>query len=332
MPPTSPSKVKVTRLTQVAIACRDLQATALNYWKLLGIGPWDIYDWEYPRVTERTYHGKKSWAREKIALVQVGDVELELVQPVEGDSIYQDFIDKHGEGIHHLQFKDEKVEEVAATMEAQGFPCIQGGRFGDKGRYYYMDTTQALGAIWEPIREAGDKATGVVKFPADGSKSPSRYKVNKLTQVAIAVWDLQAGVEKYWKLLGIGPWDVYDWEYPRVTERTYMGKKSWAREKIALVQLGGIELELVQPVEGDSIYLDFLEKHGEGLHHLQFKDEKIDEVAATLEDQGFPCVQGGHFGNIGRYYYMDTTQPLKTIWEPVREATDKTTGIVKFPA
>jgi len=165
MTPTSPAKVKVNGITQIAIAVRDLRMTAENYWNILGIGPWDIYDWEYPRVYDRTYGGKKSWAREKIALTRVGDVELELVQPVEGDSIYQDFIAERGEGIHHLQFKDEKVDEVAAVLADQGFACLQSGRFGDKGAYYYMDT-RPLRAIWEPIREAADKSTGVVRYPA----------------------------------------------------------------------------------------------------------------------------------------------------------------------
>ena len=164
MSQTSPAKVKVSKLTQIAIAVKDLQATAENYWKILGIGPWDIYDWEFPRVTERTYHGKRSWAREKIAMTMVGGVELELVQPVEGDSIYQDFLTEHGEGLHHLQFLDEKVEEVAAVMADQGFPCLQSGRFGDKGAYYYIDT-KPLRTIWEPVREAGNKTTGAVRYP-----------------------------------------------------------------------------------------------------------------------------------------------------------------------
>jgi 4-hydroxyphenylpyruvate dioxygenase-like putative hemolysin len=160
----SPAKVKVSGLTQVAIAVKDLQATVENYWSILGIGPWEIYDWEFPRVYDRTYRGRKSWAREKIALAKVGGVELELVQAVEGDSIYQDFIAERGEGIHHLQFKDEKVDEVAAVLADEGFSCLQSGRFGDKGAYYYMDT-KPLRAIWEPIREAGDKSTGVVVYP-----------------------------------------------------------------------------------------------------------------------------------------------------------------------
>ena len=161
----SPAKVKVKEITQIAIAVNDLQTVAENYWTILGIGPWDIYNWEFPRVYDRTYRGRKTWSREKIALARVGNVELELVQPLDGDSIYRDFIDERGEGIHHLQFKDDNLDEVVAVLRDQGFDCLQSGRFGDRGAYSYMDT-KPLRAIWEPIREATDKAVGVVRYPA----------------------------------------------------------------------------------------------------------------------------------------------------------------------
>lgn len=115
----SPSKVQVRELTQIAIAVNDLHMVADYYRKILGIGPWAIYDWEYPKVFDRTYRGKPSFAKEKIAIADVGGVELELMQPIGGDSIYRDFIDEHGEGLHHLQFKDENVEEVARVMSDQ---------------------------------------------------------------------------------------------------------------------------------------------------------------------------------------------------------------------
>ena len=68
---------------------------AWNFWNILGIGPWETYLWELPLIYDRKYYGKPSWAREKIALARVGNVQLELVQPVEGGSIYRDFLLEH---------------------------------------------------------------------------------------------------------------------------------------------------------------------------------------------------------------------------------------------
>jgi methylmalonyl-CoA/ethylmalonyl-CoA epimerase len=124
---------------------------AKNYWNILGIGPWDIYEWEEPLVHDRTYHDKPAWAREKLAKAQAGAVELELVQPIDGDSIYQDFLMEHGEGLHHLKFVVDNVDETAEILAKQGFPNLQGGHVGSpeyNAAYAYIDI-KPLRAIWE---------------------------------------------------------------------------------------------------------------------------------------------------------------------------------------
>ena len=68
---------------------------AWNFWNVLGIGSWETYLWEPSLIYDRKYYGKPSWAGEKIALARVGNAQLELVQPVEGDSIYRDFLLEH---------------------------------------------------------------------------------------------------------------------------------------------------------------------------------------------------------------------------------------------
>ena len=149
--------------------------------------------------------------------------------------------------------------------------------------------------------------------------SPAKVKVESINQVAIAVWDLEMVVQNYWNILGIGPWETYLWEPPLVYDRKYHGKPSWAREKIALAKVGNVQLELVQPVEGDSIYRDFLLEHGEGLHHINFLVNDVDETAAMLTEQGFPGIQGAHYGP-SKYksgFSYHPIAPLRTIWEPV---------------
>jgi len=324
MAQASPAKVKVKGINQVAIVVKDIQRTVENYWSILGIGPWEIYAWEAPLVFERTYYGKPAWAREKIALAQVGAVQLELVQPVEGDSIYQDFLTEHGEGLHHLNFLVDDVDELDKTAEIlaeEGFPTIQSGRIGtseDKGGYNYIDT-KPLHTIWEPVHSPKKgKSVEPIRYPETEQESPAKIKVKGISQIALVVKDLQRTAEDYWSILGIGPWDISMLEAPKV-DRTYHGKPAWAREKMGLVQVGGVQLELLEPVEGDSIYKDFLTEHGEGLHHLQFRADDVDEAAEILAKEGFPTIQSGRAGPLekrGGYSYI-YLEPLHAIWEPV---------------
>ncbi|MDP7415301.1 MAG: hypothetical protein QF906_00380, partial [Dehalococcoidales bacterium] len=61
----SPANVKVARINQIGMVVRDLEQVALDFWNLLGIGPWEIYDWEPPFIYDRKYHGKPAGARER---------------------------------------------------------------------------------------------------------------------------------------------------------------------------------------------------------------------------------------------------------------------------
>jgi len=76
-----------------------------------------------------------------------------LCQPAEGESIYRDFLNEHGEGLHHVNFLVDDADETAEILVKQGFPSLQSGRHGppeSKGAYNYIDI-KPLRAIWEPV-------------------------------------------------------------------------------------------------------------------------------------------------------------------------------------
>jgi catechol 2,3-dioxygenase-like lactoylglutathione lyase family enzyme len=335
MEKVSPAKVKCKGINQVAIVVHDLQRVAENFWTILGIGPWSIFNWEAPLVYNRKYYGKKAWAREKIALAQVGGVQLELVQPVEGPSIYADWLAEHGEGLHHLNFLVDDVDEAEAVLAQEGFASIQSGHFGpkdQKGAYNYIPIPP-LRTIWEPVHIGEEIGAEPVMYPADGQESPASIKCKGINQIAIVVKDLECVAEDYWNVLGIGPWAIYNWESPLVYDRMYHGEKAWARERIALTQVGGVQLELVQPVEGPSIYADAIAENGEGLHHLNFLVDDVDQAAAVLADEGFVSIQSGKFGpkdQKGAYNYIPVP-PLRTILEPVHLGEEIGAEPIMFP-
>jgi len=320
MAQTNHAKVKVKKITQVAIVVKDVLLVAQNYWNILGIGPWTGYNWEAPLVYDRTYHGKPAWSREKIIRARVEDVELELMQPLDGPSLYRDFLDVHGEGLHHLQFAADNLDETVRILtEEYGFPSLQSGCAGDSRAYNYIDS-KPLHTIWEPVQAGGsiNREPDIV-YPDTTKPSPAKAKVEKINQVAIVVKDVEKTALDYWNILGIGPWDIYEWTAHLAYDRTYHGKLAWGSERIAVTDVGGVKLKLCQPVEGDSIYQDFLDQHGEGLHHVSFFVDDVDETSEILtEEYGFPSLQSGrHSPPKGKnaFNHIDI-KPLRAIWEP----------------
>jgi 4-hydroxyphenylpyruvate dioxygenase-like putative hemolysin len=79
---------------------------------------------------------------------KVGDVQIELVQPLEGNSIFKEFLEKRGEGIHHLKYTVSDPEQVLERLRKEGIEILQSGKLG-QGAFYYLDTESRLGFILE---------------------------------------------------------------------------------------------------------------------------------------------------------------------------------------
>jgi hypothetical protein len=146
-------------------------------------------------------------------------------------------------------------------------------------------------------------------------------QVNRVRQVCVVVNDIQRAMEQYWNTLGIGPWLRYDFEPPRLTNTTLHGNRQPYSMKLALAEIGPpdheVMWELVEPMEGPSIYKEFLERHGEGLQHAWFMtDESFDDSAKAMADHGISIIQSGNYAG-SRYAYLDTEEHLSMVAEIV---------------
>lgn len=144
------TNIKVSDLFQVGIVVSDLEESMRRYKDLLGIDSWHVFEIT-PETNQFTYHGKPVEHSFKAAFTMLGKLMVELLEPLEGKGIYRDFLNEHGEGIHHLgHVRVENLEQAIRELEEAGFPCIETG--GDAAGFHtwaYVDTTPALGYILE---------------------------------------------------------------------------------------------------------------------------------------------------------------------------------------
>jgi methylmalonyl-CoA/ethylmalonyl-CoA epimerase len=156
-------------IAQVAIIVEDLEEAVENYCKLFGIGDWHFYTYGKPLVKRMTYQGQPSEYKMRVALSYLGPMRIELIEMVEGDTVYADFVKEHGYGVHHFGVLVEDMEEAIAeagaaglrmTMDGAGF-----GRDGD-GHYAYLDTEDKLGFTIELIERPEGRMPPEKVYPA----------------------------------------------------------------------------------------------------------------------------------------------------------------------
>src|SRR5215467_4369676 len=117
-----------------------------------------------------------------------------------------------------------------------------------------------------------------------------------ISQVAIVVKDIDEALERYHRALGWGPWNVYEHKPPALHDTYLHGEATDFTMIGAETHVGPIVVELLQPIEGPSIYKEWLEEHGEGLHHVAVMLHDFDESAQLKQkfaNLGASVVMGG---------------------------------------
>lgn len=126
------------------------ESSAGNLAKRFGIGPWEVRLKRYPESQAR-FRGEPTECTFKFAYAKAGPITLELVQTVSGKSSYQEFLDRHGEGLHHLGFPTPlPFEAELKKWERQGIKPVQVMHMDDPEEgWAYMDTQDLIGFTLE---------------------------------------------------------------------------------------------------------------------------------------------------------------------------------------
>lgn len=148
------AKFPVGDMAQVCILVPDIEKAVENFVKVFGIGPFHFYTYGKPLVKRMTRNGEPTEYKMKVALSYFGNMRLELIQPLEGDTVYKEFIEKHGYGIHHLGILTDNMQESINKAANAGIKMtMDGAGFGpdDDGHYAYLDTEPLIHTTLELI-------------------------------------------------------------------------------------------------------------------------------------------------------------------------------------
>lgn len=137
-----------TTVMQVGLVVRDIEAKARAWSQVLGLPMPEIMITDTYEHAQTEYQGQRSNARARLAFFHLGQVDLELIEPIGEPSTWNDQLVAHGDSLHHIALIVKGMAAKTAYLNAEGLPLIQRGEYTG-GRYAYFDGVAQLGAILE---------------------------------------------------------------------------------------------------------------------------------------------------------------------------------------
>jgi len=145
----TPETPVFNNLEHVGVVVRDIDKT-IEYLTSLGIGSPAAMGGrtsvDVPFKGE--VRGKPSEWGVKIGRIMIGDIELELLQPLEGESVLKEFLENNGEGLHHIGFKVDNIDAETQKLTAQGVNILMSAKTA-RGGFAYFETSIFGGVVLE---------------------------------------------------------------------------------------------------------------------------------------------------------------------------------------
>jgi|Deesub1362B_J571_1020462.scaffolds.fasta_scaffold00003_543 hypothetical protein len=136
----------IKEINQIGIVTNNINRVK-KFLEKVGFPPFNII--EIPSL-KIYYRGKEAIIDIKIGLSHIHNIQIELIE-AGGESIYKEFTDRRGSGIHHLGIYVDDIEDAISRFEEIGIDVIQSGEiYGVK--WAYLNTEEELGFILEVIQ------------------------------------------------------------------------------------------------------------------------------------------------------------------------------------
>ena len=151
---TEKTGIGTNLVCQIGLVVKDIEKSAAAYCDVLGLPKPNIVVTDEFEKARTVYRGQPTEARAKLAFFDMGQVQIELIEPDGKPSTWQEVLDEKGEGIHHIAFVVKDSDKVVTYLESKGGELVQQGHYTG-GMYSYVDTTPQLHLVLELLENFG---------------------------------------------------------------------------------------------------------------------------------------------------------------------------------
>ncbi|MCZ6720701.1 MAG: VOC family protein [Proteobacteria bacterium] len=314
----------MTRLTNsflddvnlICVVTPDVGETVRRYADALGIGPWEVFDFAPPLNRDMKVGGVACDYAMRVAFGSMGSMGWALLEPQQGPTIYADFLRHCGSGVHHVAFSHGRSSHARCIelFKERGYPVAQEGHW--HGHYCYFGSRSTTHLVLELVENPdATLPEPLYRYPLRSGEAEGRVRslsngfLDRTLSIGIVTDDLDEAVRLYADELGIGPWAIYEGEALEGPPRT-------ARARHAVARTGSFVWEIIEPGRTSSIFRDFLDRRGPGVHHVGVDASQLsyEECRRTFEERGCGLLAESSLGP-ARSGYFATEECAGTVFK-----------------
>jgi methylmalonyl-CoA/ethylmalonyl-CoA epimerase len=144
----APIDVLAPHFFQVAYVVRDLAEAEARFQQWLGVPSWfRMENMEFGG--DCSFRGRPSDSAAHLSIGWLRDTQVELIEPLRGESLYQEFLDAKGPGLHHIAFDVPDFDATVAALSGAGLDLLAKGRVGPGSEFAYFDCETAGASVVE---------------------------------------------------------------------------------------------------------------------------------------------------------------------------------------
>ena len=240
----------IERIHHVGIAVRDADASLAFYRDILGLPVTkDVV------LEDQGIRG---------LLLDAGGAEIELLQPLHANTPVGRFLERRGEGLHHLCFATEDIDAELDLARLRGLPLIdQKARLGLAGRIAFIHPNATHGVLVEYAQPLAPEAD--TQGARDGSGG---VHVTGFDHLAVVVAEVEPAARAYLENFGL--------QAAPPVDRIALGIR------IASVSVGAAFIGIIAPLQPTGGHARFLARRGEGLYLISLAVEQLDLARERL--------------------------------------------------
>lgn len=154
---TTPTSSVFRKLHHICIVVRDLEAS-IRYYESIGIGPWQVTPSFEAFRGELQMPDVEDFMQLQYRYAVLDNVQIQLCQPPEGNTLQRRFLEQHGEGVFHLGFDVPDCDAAEQQARTCGLSVLMRGRKPDRSGFTYFRTADQGAGVTLEIRAAAPQS------------------------------------------------------------------------------------------------------------------------------------------------------------------------------